>query len=114
MQDTVYYHVTNTNNSEEPGDDTQGNVLNNVAGQCCHQRQTETGPMTDLNYPDRNVLPIFNGKVLSNNFSADCPTTLLKKLPCVSSPLLMSHDCVTYFKLFIEKKHFVQVKYNPM
>jgi len=23
----------------------------------------ETGPITDLNNPDRNVLPIFNGKV---------------------------------------------------
>jgi len=44
------------------GDDTQGNF---VAGQCCSQRATrwDTGPTTDLNYPDRNVLPIFNGKV---------------------------------------------------
>jgi len=43
----------------------QGNILSNVAGQCCHQQATrwDTGPMTDLKYPDRNVLPIFNRKV---------------------------------------------------
>jgi len=55
-----------------------------VAGQCCRQWATrwDTGPTTDLNYPDRNVLPIFNwkvpkqqsiGKIAQQLWSKSCP-----------------------------------------
>ncbi len=60
-------------------DDTRGKFLSNVAGiyiytvyqqlgnvwQCCCQQalRWDTGPTTDLKYPDINLLTILNGKV---------------------------------------------------
>ncbi len=43
-------------------------------GKCCCQRATrwDTGPTTDLKYPNRNLLPIFNGKVPSNVAQKSC------------------------------------------
>ncbi len=42
--------------------------------------------MTDLKYPDRNVLPILSGEsVQATLLKKSCPAKLLKKLPHVSS-----------------------------
>lgn len=62
------------------GDDTLGNFLSNVAVQCYHKWATrwDTEHTTDLKYPNRNFLPILNGKVPKTRCS--------KKIPHVSSP----------------------------
>jgi len=62
--------------------------------------------MTNLNYPDRNVLPIFNGKVPGATIARqDCPATLLKKF-CVSSPLTISRNLILGPLVFRKKKNY--------
>ncbi len=61
-----------------------GATLGNIAVK--GQPGEDTGPTTDLKYPDRNLLPILSGKVPKQHCSKKVAhTKLLKKLPRTSS-----------------------------
>lgn len=55
-------------------------MLSGNFGQFCHQQATmwDTGPTTDLKYPDRNLLPILKAKVDKQHCSK-------KVVPCIIS-----------------------------
>ncbi len=71
-------------------------------GKCCSQRANrwDKGPMTDLKYQNRNVLPILNGKVPKQCCS--------KKLPHVSLIKVPKSFCVCVLPY---KNHLVSPKY---
>ncbi len=50
------------------------------------------GPMTDLKYPDRNLLPIFNGKAPKEHYSATLPCNIAQKSRSVYHHLHICFD----------------------
>ncbi len=68
---------------------------------CQRATRWNTGPTTDLKYPNRNVLSILNGKCPSNIAQKSCLANLLKQLPCVSSDLEKEYNTAQYLKIYV-------------
>ncbi len=80
--------------------------------QCCCQRaiRWDTGPTTDLKYPDRNLLPILNGKVPKQHCSKKVARqNCSKSCPVYHQPNMTSPACIVIriHSDFFCKKYFI-------